>query len=326
MLAVGDFRITDRSLNQLKQDGEAKLPAEVIESLNSKDRKGTFLVKGKKFRTDRTYADALNTIKQDFAEAVNQAKADLEWYRYEEKVLQARLKQGQDGGATEQAEKALERHRARKKALQTRLQQAESDVKSLKDATIKDGELPPPLKRWVKGDKDISREQERFAAALEQVIKEATGLSGAGAARIRRWANRTFTGKEKLEDALARPTVLGPEEAARYGPAIEEVAYLFKVSPFWLILAYAIMTLGELLLSPMGLSLVSKVAPIRMRGLLMGGWFVATAIGNKLTMIGVYWEIWQQSTFFAVLGAMALAMGLVLLALLRPLKKSMPGV
>ncbi len=120
--------------------------------------------------------------------------------------------------------------------------------------------------------------------------------------------------------------MLGPDDAAKYGPTIEKKAYLFKMSPWWLILAYAVVTLGELMLSPMGLSLVSKVAPVRLRGVMMGGWFVATAIGNKLTMIGVYWEQWRQSTFFAVLGAMAVFMGLVLLVLLPRLKKAMPGV
>ncbi|MBI5710679.1 MAG: peptide MFS transporter [Candidatus Eisenbacteria bacterium] len=99
-----------------------------------------------------------------------------------------------------------------------------------------------------------------------------------------------------------------------------------KVSPVWLIGAYAILTSGELMLSPMGLSLVSKVAPERVRGLMMGGWFVATAIGNKLTAIGVYWTVWKHSTFFAVLGGMALVMAIVLFALLRPLKRAMPGV
>jgi len=102
--------------------------------------------------------------------------------------------------------------------------------------------------------------------------------------------------------------------------------YAFKVSPVWLIGTYAIVTLAELMLSPMGLSLVSKVSPIRMRGLMMGGWFVATAVGNKLTMIGVFWDRWLHSTFFAILGAMALAMSLVLLVLLKPLKRAMPGV
>jgi len=103
-------------------------------------------------------------------------------------------------------------------------------------------------------------------------------------------------------------------------------AYLFQLSPLWLLLAYGILSLGELMLSPMGLSLVSKVAPIRMRGLMMGGWFVATAIGNKLTMIGIYWSIWYQSNFFLVLGLMALIMAVVLGVLLKPLKKAMPGV
>jgi POT family proton-dependent oligopeptide transporter len=102
--------------------------------------------------------------------------------------------------------------------------------------------------------------------------------------------------------------------------------YASKVSPLWLLGSYAVVTLGELMLSPMGLSLVSKVAPIKVRGLMMGGWFVATAIGNSLTMIGVYWEEWLHSTFFAVLGASALAMAVVLFALLKPLKKAMPGV
>jgi len=103
-------------------------------------------------------------------------------------------------------------------------------------------------------------------------------------------------------------------------------AYLFRVSPFWLVFAYMIVTLGELMLSPMGLSLVSKVAPISKRGMLMGGWFVATAIGNKLTQIGVFWDIWLQSSFFLVLSCMALVMAVVLFAILKPLKKAMPGV
>jgi proton-dependent oligopeptide transporter, POT family len=99
-----------------------------------------------------------------------------------------------------------------------------------------------------------------------------------------------------------------------------------RVSPWWLISAYGVLTLGELMLSPMGLSLVSKVAPIRWRGLLMGGWFGATAIGNKLTAIGVLWDDMLHSSFFALLGGMALFMSVVLFLLLKPLKKAMPGV
>ncbi len=99
-----------------------------------------------------------------------------------------------------------------------------------------------------------------------------------------------------------------------------------KVSPWWLIGSYALISTGELMLSPMGLALVSKVAPPRIRGQMMGGWFVATAIGSKLSVIGVYWEVWTHSNFFFLLATLALVMSAVLLLLLRPLKKAMPGV
>ncbi len=100
-----------------------------------------------------------------------------------------------------------------------------------------------------------------------------------------------------------------------------------KVSPWWLIIGYAVITLGELMLSPMGLSLVSKVAPIRLRGMMMGGWFAATATGNYLVgTIGVYWDVWSHSNFFLVIAAMCAAVGLILLLILKPLKKAMPGV
>jgi POT family proton-dependent oligopeptide transporter len=99
-----------------------------------------------------------------------------------------------------------------------------------------------------------------------------------------------------------------------------------RVSPWWLIVSYAIVGLAEITLSPMALSLISKVAPRRFRSLMMGAWFAATAIGGKLTQIGVYWTEWKHSTFFAVLGTMALATALLLVALLKPLKRAMPGV
>ena len=134
--------------------------------------------------------------------------------------------------------------------------------------------------------------------------------------------NQPMTGADALMNSLK---AVDPS-AEQYRDSILRHSYLFVMSPFWLLLAYGIISLGELMLSPMGLSLVSKVAPIRMRGLMMGGWFVATAIGNKLTMIGIYWSIWYQSNFFLVLGLMALVMAVVLAVLLKPLKKAMPGV
>ncbi len=133
----------------------------------------------------------------------------------------------------------------------------------------------------------------------------------------------TATGADQI---IAAVNSASPGAGDANKEAILQNAYLFRVSPFWLILAYAIVTLGELMLSPMGLSLVSKVAPISKRGLMMGGWFVATAIGNKLTMIGIYWDIWLQSSFFLALACAALFMAVVLFLLLKPLKRAMPGV
>lgn len=131
-------------------------------------------------------------------------------------------------------------------------------------------------------------------------------------------------GLQKMSAVLDQ--LLPADQVATVKAKVLQRSYLFRVSPFWLILAYAVISLGELMLSPMGLSLVSKVAPLRVRGMMMGGWFVATAIGNKLTAIGVYWTIWHQSSFFVILGGMALIMAFVLLVLLKPLKKAMPGV
>ena len=104
------------------------------------------------------------------------------------------------------------------------------------------------------------------------------------------------------------------------------VAPTNRVSAAWLVIAYLVLSLGELMLSPMGLSLVSKVAPVRMRGLMMGGWFAATAIGNKLTGVAGYWDLWSHSFFFILLAGMALTMAVVLVVLMRPLKRAMPGV
>jgi len=75
-----------------------------------------------------------------------------------------------------------------------------------------------------------------------------------------------------------------------------------KVSPWWLIGCYGVITLGELCLSPMGLSLVSKLSPPRLTALMMGGFFLSTSIGNKLS--GVLASQWygyeNKANFFLV--------------------------
>lgn len=77
-----------------------------------------------------------------------------------------------------------------------------------------------------------------------------------------------------------------------------------RVLPYWLMSSYLILTVAELFLSPMGLSFVSKVAPVRFQGLMQGGWLLATAVGNKFLFIGSdFWgkvDLWQLWLIFVV--------------------------
>jgi len=91
-----------------------------------------------------------------------------------------------------------------------------------------------------------------------------------------------------------------------------------QVSPLWLVAAYAVVTLGELNLSPMGLAFCSKVAPPRLRGLMMGMWFGATACGNYLAGgVEPLWDRWPHSTFFFFLVATSLFAALLLRLVLK---------
>ena len=84
-----------------------------------------------------------------------------------------------------------------------------------------------------------------------------------------------------------------------------------RTSAYWLILTYLILTFAELLLSPMGISFVSKVAPPKLKGLMLGGWFVATAIGNMLVAVGGFlwaglplWSVWTVFIVLCLLSAL----------------------
>lgn len=98
-----------------------------------------------------------------------------------------------------------------------------------------------------------------------------------------------------------------------YGMLMAAVAYVLmlvgslsvvgtsgSVSPNWLISTYLLLTFAELLLSPMGISFVSKVAPPKLKGSMMGGWFAATAIGNYLVSIPM--ALWGKIPTFMVWG------------------------
>jgi len=104
-----------------------------------------------------------------------------------------------------------------------------------------------------------------------------------------------------------------------------------KVSMLWLILAYLFHTLGELFLSPVGLSYVSKLVPARMIGFMFGMWYLAIAIGNKLAAVlgGQIENITNEYsllTFFLIFTIVPTVAGLLVMALNPVLKKLMHGV
>ena len=95
-----------------------------------------------------------------------------------------------------------------------------------------------------------------------------------------------------------------------------------RVSPNWLILTYLILTFAELLLSPMGISFVSKVAPPKYKGMMMGGWFVATAIGNFLTVIpAMLWGAVPLIYVWGVLAALCLLSFVFIFSQMKKLEK-----
>ena len=104
-----------------------------------------------------------------------------------------------------------------------------------------------------------------------------------------------------------------------------------KVSMIWLILAYMFHTLGELCLSPVGLSYVSKLAPARMIGFMFGMWYLALAIGNKLAailggQIEVITNQYSLSTFFLIFTIVPIVAGVIVMSLQPIIKKLMHGV
>jgi len=100
-----------------------------------------------------------------------------------------------------------------------------------------------------------------------------------------------------------------------------------KVSPMWLVGAYFVQELGELCLSPVGLSVVTKLAPVRIVGLMMGVWFLSNAFGNKLAGWSAgFISTLPLPTLFGVTAAVSLAAAVIMFLLIRPMRGLMGGV
>ena len=99
--------------------------------------------------------------------------------------------------------------------------------------------------------------------------------------------------------------------------------YQHKVSSGWIFSTYGIFTISELFVSPVGLSLVSKVAPKRFTALMMGGWFITTSLGGKIAgiMAGFWDHFDSKALFFGISAAAAIVAGLLLFPLTKKLNK-----
>jgi POT family proton-dependent oligopeptide transporter len=99
------------------------------------------------------------------------------------------------------------------------------------------------------------------------------------------------------------------------------------VSPLWLLGVYFLHTVGELLLSPVGLSTMTKLAPVRVGGQMMGIWFLASAVGNFIGgQVGGLFESFPLPKLFGAIFLTTAVAGVVVLLLVRPMRKLMDGV
>lgn len=99
-----------------------------------------------------------------------------------------------------------------------------------------------------------------------------------------------------------------------------------RVNALWLVAFYFVLTIAELLLSPVGLSLVSKLSPPRWVGVMMGVWYLATTCGNRLTgQVAPLWTQWSHSRFFGGLSVLLLLAASILALQLGWLRRVLPS-
>ncbi len=106
-------------------------------------------------------------------------------------------------------------------------------------------------------------------------------------------------------------------------PPAGELAIVPRASLWWLTACTFVLTVGEIYLSPIGLSLVTKIAPARIVSMMMGVWFLSSFFGNYLSgYLGTFWEKMSKESFFLMMFSLSFAAGLAFFALLKPLKRA----
>jgi proton-dependent oligopeptide transporter, POT family len=137
-----------------------------------------------------------------------------------------------------------------------------------------------------------------------------------------------FMRKKKIEPTTATKIAYGLLISALSTLIMVAAVYytnngIQKASAWWLIASYGVITVGELLLSPMGLSMVSKLSPVRLTALMMGGWSLATSMGNKLSgVLAKNWDKFDNKANYFLLNFLLLSIAfLIMMVLLKRLNK-----
>lgn len=132
----------------------------------------------------------------------------------------------------------------------------------------------------------------------------------------------SFLGRRRKEPTTPQKIALGLFISALSAWCMVGAVYachngLVKSSPFWLIATYGVITIGELCLSPMGLSLVSKLSPARITSIMMGGWFLSTSIGNKLSgVMASMWDGYEDKAQFFIINFVFLGIATLIMVLM----------
>ncbi|HVS10526.1 MAG TPA: peptide MFS transporter [Planctomycetota bacterium] len=109
--------------------------------------------------------------------------------------------------------------------------------------------------------------------------------------------------------------LIGGAQAAQRG---------IMVSPWWLFFAYLLHTLGELCLSPVGLSAMTKLAPARVASLMMGVWFLAASVGNYMGgTVARFYEDFSLTGIFGIVGAFCVGAAVIMVLLVKPIRRMM---
>ena len=137
-----------------------------------------------------------------------------------------------------------------------------------------------------------------------------------------------FTWRQRIGKTLSTPSkfawgtlIAGLSSVVMIVACLSTNIYFNKVSSWWIVSSYGVFTISELFVSPVGLSLTSKVAPRRTTALMMGGWFITTSLGAKISgILAGFWDKFDNKAVFFAISAVA---AIVACFLLLPLTKKL---